>query len=137
MSILSPGPNSTVSELVSGIVTDAQDLASQQISLFRSEIQRDLRTMKEAVVSLGVGFVAMQIGGALLCLMLVHALVAVVPSLPLWVSYGIVGAVVVGVAAIPIVMGLNKLKNLNPLPDEATQTLKENAKWLMNPKNPK
>ncbi|MBC7815655.1 MAG: phage holin family protein [Planctomycetaceae bacterium] len=137
MTNLSPGPNSTVTELVSGIVTDAQDLAAQQIALFRSEIRRDVRTAKEAAVNLGIGFVAMQIGGALLCLMLVHALVVVVPSLPLWVSYGIVGAVVVGAGAIPIVMGINKLKNLNPLPDEATQTLKENAKWLLNPKNPK
>ena len=130
-------PNSTVTQLVSGIVTDAQDLATQQISLFRSEFLRDLRKTKEGVLALAVGFALMQIGGVLLCLMLVHLLLVVVPTLSLWMCYGIVAVVVLGLAAIPISIGINQLKNLNPLPDEAAQSLKENAQWLMNSKNPK
>ena len=130
-------PNSTVTQLVSGIVTDAQDLASQQISLFRSEFLRDLRKTKEGVLALAVGFALMQIGGVLLCLMLVHLLLVVVPTLSLWMCYGIVAVVVLGLAAIPISIGINQLKNLNPLPDEAAQSLKENAQWLMNPMTPK
>lgn len=138
MSIATPtAPNSTVTQLVSGIVTDAQDLATQQISLFRSEFLRDLRKTKEGVLALAVGFALMQIGGVLLCLMLVHLLLVVVPTLSLWMCYGIVAIVVLGLAAIPISIGINQLKNLNPLPDEAAQSLKENAQWLMNSKNPK
>lgn len=138
MSIATPtAPNSTVTQLVSGIVTDAQDLATQQISLFRSEFLRDLRKTKEGVLALAVGFALMQIGGVLLCLMLVHLLLVVVPTLSLWMCYGIVAVVVLGLAAIPISIGINQLKNLNPLPDEAAQSLKENAQWLMNSKNPK
>ena len=138
MSIATPtAPNSTVTQLVSGIVTDAQDLATQQISLFRSEFLRDLRKTKEGVLALAVGFALMQIGGVLFCLMLVHLLTVVVPTLSLWMCYGIVAIVVLGLAAIPISIGINQLKNLNPLPDEAAQSLKENAQWLMNSKNPK
>lgn len=138
MSIATPtAPNSTVTQLVSGIVTDAQDLASQQISLFRSEFLRDLRKTKEGVLALAVGFALMQIGGVLFCLMLVQLLLVVVPTLSLWMCYGIVAIVVLGLAAIPISMGINQLKNLNPLLDEAAQSLKENAQWLMNSKNPK
>lgn len=138
MSIATPtAPNSTVTQLVSGIVTDAQDLATQQLSLFRSEFLRDLRKTKEGVLALALGFALMQIGGVLLCFMLVHLLTVVVPTLSLWMCYGIVAAVVLGLAAIPISMGMNQLKNLNPLPDEAAQSLKENAQWLMNPMNPK
>jgi hypothetical protein len=138
MSIATPtAPNATVTQLVSGIVTDAQDLATQQLSLFRSEFLRDLRKTKEGVMALAVGFALMQIGGVLLCLMLVHLLTVVVPTLSLWMCYGIVAVVVLGLAAIPISMGIAQLKNLNPLPDEAAQSLKENAQWLMNPMNPK
>ena len=138
MSIATPtAPNSTVTQLVSGIMTDAQDLATQQISLFRSEFLRDLRKTKEGVLALAVGFALMQIGGVLFCLMLVQLLLVVVPTLSLWMCYGIVAIVVLGLAAIPISIGINQLKNLNPLPDEAAQSLKENAQWLMNSKNPK
>lgn len=138
MSIATPtAPNSTVTQLVSGIMTDAQDLATQQISLFRSEMLRDLRKTKDGVLALAVGFALMQIGGVLLCLTLVHLLTVVTPSLSLWMCYGIVAIVVLGLAAIPISMGLSQLKNLNPLPDEAAQSLKENAQWLMNPMTPK
>jgi len=132
-----PAPNSTVTQLVSGIVTDAQDLATQQISLFRSEFLRDMRKTKEGVLAVAAGVALMQIGGVLLCLMLVHLLPVVAPSLSLWACYGIVGFVVVGLAAIPLSMGIAQLKNLNPLPDEAAQSFKENAQWLMNPMNPK
>lgn len=124
----------TMTELVGGIVGDVQDLIKQQFALFKRELHEDLRKTKEGMLSLVTGGAVLAVGGMLLCLMLVHLLHWAVPSLPLWSCFAIVGGSFAVVGGILLCMGYQRLKSVNPLPDESVAALKENVQWIANPK---
>jgi len=125
---------SSVTALVTGVVRDAQDLVKQQLSLFQHEIREDLRKTKEAALSLALGLGTAGIGGLLLCWMLVEFLHWAAPQIPLWVCYGIIGAALSGLGALLLSTGIKTLKSLHPLPEQSVETLKENMRWIKNPK---
>lgn len=123
----SPGPASgdvSLTQLLTGIMSDAQQLAVQHFALFRSEIQRDLATTREALIAVGLGASLCTVGGLVLCHMLAHLVQFVFPVIPLWGSYGIVGGVTMLAGAIPLVIGVSRLRNLNPLSEGIAQVRK-------------
>jgi len=126
------GPS--VTQLVSGIVGDVQDLGMQHLALFRHEIKEDIRKATEAGSSLAVGAAVLQLGGFLVSLMLVHLLSSLAPNLSLWMCYGIVGACVLGLGAIAVSIGFTKLKSVESLSKQASQVMKDDAKWLTTTK---
>ena len=135
-STFKPGPDSnpTVTELVSGIVGDVQDLGMQHLTLFRNEVKQDLRKATDATAALAVGGAVLQIGGLLLCFMLVQLISQFVPVLSLWHGYAIVGTVMAGLGVIIIYLGINKLQTVDELSKPASQIMKDDAKWLTKPK---
>jgi len=132
----SSGPNGSpsVTELVSGIVGDVQDLGMQHLALFRNEVKEDVRKASDAAASLAIGLAVAQVGGLLICFMLVHLLSTLAPHLSLWSCFGIVGAVVVGLGAIAVAHGINKLKSVETLSNQTAQMMKDDARWLTQPK---
>lgn len=126
--------NPSVTELVSGIVGDVQDLGMQHLALFRHEVKEDVRKASDAVSSLAIGLAVAQVGGLLFCLMLVHLLSTLAPNLSLWLCFGIVGSVVVGLGAIAVMNGMKKLKSIETLSTQTAQMIKDDAKWLTPPK---
>jgi uncharacterized membrane protein YqjE len=129
-----PHSSPSVTELVSGIVGDVQDLGMQHLDLFKLEIKEDLRKTTDAASSLAIGLAVAQVGAVLLSFMLVHLLASLAPSLSLWVCFGIVGAVFAALGAIGIINGVNKLKTVDSLSRQAAQVMKEDAQWLTNSK---
>jgi uncharacterized membrane protein YqjE len=129
-----PGVEPSVTELVSGIVGDVQDLGLQHLALFRNEIKQDLNKATDAASSLAAGLAVVQVGFLLICLMLVHLLSQMVPSLSLWACYGLVGAVVIGLGAIAVFSGVTKFQSVEALSEHTAQAMKEDTKWLTNPK---
>jgi len=132
----STGTNSSpsVTELVSGIVGDVQNLGMQHFALFRHEVKEDVRKASDAVASLAIGLAVAQLGGILICLMLVHLLASLAPDLSLWACYGIVGAVIVVIGAVAVMIGMKKLKSVESLSKQTAQVIKDDAKWLTQPK---
>jgi len=128
-------PETSVTQLVSGIVSDAQELIKQQLTLFRTEIKDDLRKTKEASIMLVLGIVCAAVGAVLLLNMVVFVLHEAA-GLSLWASYAIVGGFMAAVGGGLILTGIEKFKSFNPLPDQSVQALKENVQWITNP-NPK
>lgn len=136
MSTVSPpetNNNSSVTELVSGIVSDLQDLGMQHLNLFRNELKADFRKATDAGSSLAIGLAVAQLGGILLALMLVYLLAQLVPQLPLWGCFGIVGGVISGIGAAAILRGVNKFKTVDALSRQASQVMKDDAEWLTKP----
>lgn len=123
----------TVTELISGIVGDAQDLIKQQFSLFKREVHEDFRKTKDGIQSLVLGGVVLSLGGILLCLTTVH-LVRWAFAWPLWSCYALVGGSFAIVGGLLLIVGIRRLKSINPLPDETVATMKENVQWIANPK---
>lgn len=120
----------SVTSLVGGIVNDAQKLMSQQLTLFRSEIQQDLYRSWQAGTVLASGLALGAIAGVLLIFALAHLVNWAWPDCPLWVCYGLVGAVVAVVAGMLVYAGKKQFDSFNPLPDESLQSLQENVQWL-------
>lgn len=127
-------PEPTVASLVSGIITDAQQLIQQQVAMFRQEIHDDVRKAKEGAKALALGVALTLAGTVLLLLMLPLALHAAVPELPLWACYGIVGGVVTIGGAFVIRASFKKLESFDPLSDQSAKGVKENWQWTSNPK---
>jgi len=121
-----------VTEIVSGIVSDVQDLGMQHLDLFRREIKEDVRKTTDAVSSLATGFAIMQVGAFLISLMLVHLLIAFAPNLPVWGSYGIIGLAVCVIGTAAVLYGVKRWKSIDAR--QTAQVMKDDAKWLTNSK---
>jgi len=126
-------PEPKVTELVSGIVKDAQELLQQQVAMLRSEIQEDVRKTKEAAVPLMIGAWLLVLGSILLSTTLALIL-AETHLLSESASFAIVGVVISIAGAILFYIGKKKFDSFNPLPEKSAEALKENLEWLAKPK---
>jgi len=133
----------SVATLVSGIVTDVQDLIKQQLQLTRKEIESDFRKTREAGSLLAIGLGVLFFSFFPLCLMVAHLIhylaipagyVRDTATIPLWACYGITAAVFLVVGGCLAFVGKKKFDSFNPLPDESAQVLKENLEWIANKK---
>jgi hypothetical protein len=124
----------SVTQLVSGIITDAEKLIKQQLALLRHEVKVDLQKTKEAALSMIGGSVIALVGGILLSFMLVELLSWAAPGLPVWGCYAIVGAPITVLGGALFFAGMQKVRSINPLPDQSIQAFKETIQWKTNPK---
>jgi Putative Actinobacterial Holin-X, holin superfamily III len=124
----------SVTELVSGIINDAQTLFKQQFEMLKHEVKEDFRKTREASLMLGIGAGVGGIGALLLAHMLALLTNWAFPNLPLWVCYGIWGGVTLVAGVAVLLAGKSKLETVKPLDDVAAQTVKENVEWITKPK---
>jgi hypothetical protein len=102
----------SVSNLITGIISDAQELGVKHLELIRSELLHEIRKTTEAFVALAVGFSLILIGGVIFCHMFAYWLFQAWPELSMWQCYGIVGLIVAAVGSIPLLLGISKLRTL-------------------------
>jgi len=136
-----PPTDQSLSSLVTGIVSDFQDLIKQQLQLTRKEIEADLRKTREAASLWVAGLVTLLLGGFTGCLMLahlIHWLASPAPAdpaaVPLWACFLIVFAVLGTAGWFLILAGSKKIQSVHPLESPASEALKENVQWLTNQK---
>jgi hypothetical protein len=125
----------TVTQLLTGLMQDAQKLLRQEVALATHELRLELRNTIRAVMSLGIGIGLAAIGGWLLILMLVHLLHALT-ALPLWACDGIVGGLLAAGGMGLLVLGKQKLMQLHLVPQDTVETMKENVQWLKDQVRP-
>ena len=124
----------TMTNLVSGIVNDAQTLLRQQADMLKAELKEDFARSKRAAEFGALAVVFTTVGA----LGLITALAYVLHEqygFKLWSSWGIVGGLfaVVGLACGAFSYIL--LERFNPLPDKTFNALQENLSWTT--KSPK
>jgi uncharacterized membrane protein len=125
----------SVTELVSGIVKDAERLFRQQIEMVRAEFKEDLRRTKQVVLAFAVGAVLIAVAVVMLLVAGVH-LLHEQSGLPMSASWGIVGGSALLIGIIAAVVGGRILASYNPLPDKSFNALQENVSWITNPPTP-
>jgi high-affinity Fe2+/Pb2+ permease len=121
----SPG----MATLVSGILSDAQDLIKHQFTLFRQEMHEDVVKAKKASNTLAVGVVFGLAAGIILS----AALALLLQDLLHWsaaASFGLVGLLDLVLAGILVMAGVKKLETMTAT-DQSIQAAKENIQWLM------
>jgi len=127
-------PGGSVTGLLGDIINDAQDLIRQQLALFRQEIRDDLQKTRDGAIALGIGIGVIAMGGLLLLLMLPLLLNWLVPAIPLWGCFGIIGAAAAAIGVGLLFAGMQRFKSIHPLSDQSAQALKENLQWTTHPR---
>jgi uncharacterized membrane protein YqjE len=132
---LDSGPS--ISALVGGIITDAQQLIRQEMQLARREIQEEVQKAKAAALSLALGVGTLFFGALLLCFMLVHLLFwatnDVHQQFPLWAWFGIVGGAFTAAGLALLYNARSKAGEIHLVPPQTAQTMRENVRWIKNP----
>jgi hypothetical protein len=123
-----PPAGQTMTELVSGIINDAQRLLRQQIDMLKSEVHEDLRRTKQATMFGGLGVVALTVGALSLVFVLVD-LLHEKAGFSLWASGGIIGGIFLAVGIILTFTARHLFESFNPLPDKTFTALQENLSW--------
>jgi hypothetical protein len=124
--------NASTGRLLSGIVSDAEDLVQQQFALFRAEIKEDVREARKAFMPVIIGGAVLFLGAIVLCFALVYILDAATP-LPLWACFSIVAAFLCIGGGIAVAVGMEKLREITPVAEKTVEELKENVRWLTKP----
>jgi len=122
----------SLTELVSGIVSDAQQLFRQQIDMVKAEVKEDVRKTKQTALAFAAGGTLIALGVVLLAVSLVYLLNYLVPTLPLWACWAIVGGVITLLGAVACYVGTRVMASYNPLPDKSLNALQENVSWITN-----
>jgi len=121
----------SLTTLVGGIVDDLQRLIRQEIELARREVHQEWEKTKVAAGAMAAGASLAALAAVLLCFFFVHLLAWATP-LPLWAWFGIVGGVLLGGAAILLLLGRQKASQINVVPPQTAQTMRENVQWIKN-----
>lgn len=117
----------TAGELISEVASDFSTLMRQELELAKVEMKAEASKAAKAGGMLGGAGVAGHFVLIFLSLTLMWALADAFDSL-IWAT--LVVAILWGiVAAVLFVIGKNKMREVNPKPEQTVQTLKEDAEW--------
>ena len=121
--------DSSMAQLISGIVGDAQDLVRKEIALARQEVREELDAAKSAGIKLGVAGAVLAVGGLLVVLAVAQG-IADLLDWPAWAGYALVGVVLAIAGGILFSAAQRQIKNINPVPERTLETMKENVEWI-------
>lgn len=110
---LETGPEAGVMTLFGGVITDVHRLITQQLALFRHEVQGDFNRVRAAGFLVAAGLVIVTVGGVTLCGMLALLAARIAPGLPLWAGYGAVGVPVSALGATLCLVGMQRLRDVS------------------------
>lgn len=124
-----PEGEPSIAQLLGDLVGDAQTLIRKEFELARQEVTSEIDRARQGATVLGIGAGIAAIGGIFLLLMVVYLFVEIF-NLPFWLSYLIVGGVLAIVGAVMLVSGLNRLKQVDPVPRETIDSVRKDVEWL-------
>jgi hypothetical protein len=117
----------SIGNLISQVAGDVSTLFRQEVALAKAELKEEAaKAGKAGGMLAGAGFAGYMVA-VLLSLALMFALGAVMPlgwaALIVAVVWAIVGGVLYTV-------GRNRMKNVDPVPRQTVETLREDAQWV-------
>lgn len=124
-------PNSSLTQLFSGIISDAQLLFKQQVELIRAEFIEDLKRTKQVAQCYGLGALLMTVGSVMLLVASVYLLESMT-HWPLGACWAAIGAASLLFGGLSMFAGSRIWQSYNPLPDKSFKALQENASCLTN-----
>lgn len=118
----------SVSNLVSGIVSDTGDLLGAHVASIRNELSEglaDLRDRTRATVLVAAAMIA-----ASIMVLLAIAVSLVALGLAPWIAYWIVAALAAGILVVMVRRAANATKHAAGDPAKALERAKHDAAWL-------
>lgn len=114
----------TVARLLGEVVADAQHLIRREFDLAKHEVRLEVDRARKGAIALGAAIAVLAAGGLALLFTAVYLLYELL-DVSLWLSYLIVGIVMLVIGAGLLLWGRSKLQKLDPVPQ---QTLEETQK---------
>ena len=121
------GYEQSVTDLLRSTIRDAQDLLRGEIALAKAELQGEVARVAGAFAAMAAAAVAALIAVVFLLAAAAWAIPAAF-AWPVWTGFAIVGAVVLGVAAVLAMTGRKRLNGGRHMP-LTVDTMKENVQW--------
>jgi uncharacterized membrane protein YqjE len=118
-----------LTKIITGIVNDAQNLIKQQLALFQVELREDLRNTRNAIIPLLIG-IGVGMLGLFFLFVTIGLLLSELAGWPYWAGFALVTGVMLILGVALVLVGVNKFRSFNPLPDKTVEALKENVQWL-------
>jgi len=125
---------STLTQLVSGIADDAQQLIRQQYQMLRAEIREDIRRTTSAAKYMSIGAAGVFVG-MLFLVVSTPLLLNWLFDLPPWGGWAIIGGTLFVAGAIALYVGKRMFAKFNPLPDKTLNAIEENLSWIAKPRS--
>ena len=117
----------SLGDLFKELASDTGILVRKEVELAKTEMAGKAKTVAKDGALIAGGAVL----GLYASLTLLAALVLALGTvMPLWASALIVGVVLAAAAGVLALIGVKKLKKVDPAPRETIRTLKENKLWL-------
>ena len=122
----------SIGHLMSEVLQDVSKLFRQEVALAKAEIKEEAtKAGKAGGMLAGAGFAGYMVA-VLLSLALVFALDAVMPIGWAAVIVAVLWAVVGGVL---YSLGRKRMKDVDPVPRQTVETLREDAQWVRDQRN--
>ena len=119
----------SMGELFRDLASDLSELTHKEIQLAQTEIMEKVSHASKAVISMVAGGLLAYAGLLVLLAAIAMALTTFL-NLDPWLSFLIVGAVVIIVGLITLQSGRSALQRTNITPEKTVDSLKENAAWV-------
>jgi hypothetical protein len=121
-----PVDERSLGDLVTELARGTNTLVSKELQLAKVELTQKANHVGKSVGVIGAGAVLAHVGLTLVAAALAIALAAVIP---LWLSALLVGGALVAAGGVMAKGGLAALRNVDPVPRQTVETLKEDALW--------
>ncbi|MFO0936557.1 MAG: phage holin family protein [Gemmataceae bacterium] len=119
-----------MTRLVGAIIDDATKLIAQHVEMFRAEVRQDFHRTLAAFKYLSLGLLLALAGCLFLAVGLVLLMATMLPTLPAWSCWLIVGGSLLILGGIALVIGKMILRSIQPLPQQTLAALQENVSWI-------
>ena len=119
--------SASFAELIQNIVSDVQGLVRSEIRLAKTEFKEDATATGRASSLLVGGTILAVYAIGFLLLTVVYALATAMSN---WLAALIVGVVVAIVAGILMMVGYQRIKQVNFKPEQTVDSIKEDVEWV-------
>jgi uncharacterized membrane protein YqjE len=119
--------NGSIAELLQGVIGNVQGIIRSEVRLAKAEVREEAMSAGKAAGMLAVGAVLGAYAVGLLLLTIVYALNGPLPD---WLAALIVFAVVAIAAAVLAKIGLDRIKQVSPKPEQTIDSIKEDVQWV-------
>ena len=119
--------NESLGDIVSGLIKDLQDIVRGEVQLAKTELKEDVSKIGKAAAMLVAGAVVGLVGFIFLMWTAIFLLNEWIEEI--WISAGIVAAVLLVIAGILAMVGKSKLSKANLKPEETIESVKEDKQW--------
>ena len=129
LQISTPVAEPSIAQLLGNLIADGQILVRKEFELARQEIAVEIAKTRQGAVSLGIGLGIASIGSLFLILALAHGLAALF-NIPIGLSYLILGVIMAIIGGVLLFTGINRLKQVDPVPHETIDSVRKDVTWL-------